>query len=86
MERIFITNQIKFDILRTGGLPADHPYNLTANTPLIKIGYDTDLHCRLLEERLHEIAQEYNTGKKVAEGDVSKYLTVRECIQLVVAS
>lgn len=85
MDKIFITNQIKFDILVTGGMPAHYPYNLLATTPLTKIGYSDDTRCRQLEEKLHLIALEYNTGKRVIQGDISKDLTVRECIQLVIA-
>ncbi|RFZ90300.1 hypothetical protein D0C36_21110 [Mucilaginibacter conchicola] len=85
MDRIFITNQIKFDILTTGGMPANNPYNLLAATTLIKVGYNDEIRCRLLEQRLHQIAQEYNTGKRVMEGAISQDLTVRECIQLVIA-
>jgi hypothetical protein len=56
------------------------------NTPLNSIGYDKDEDlCRKLEEKLRIVAEEYNTGKRVVKGDVSKNLTVRECIQLVIA-
>lgn len=85
MDKIFITNQIKFDILDTGGMPSMRAYNLMANTPLNTIGYNDDNACRLLEEKLRQIALEYKTGKRVIEGDISKELTVRECIQLVIA-
>lgn len=86
MEKVFISNQVKYDILNICGLPVDHSYNLLTNTPLTSIGYDKDEGlCRQLEEKLRIVAKEYNTGKRVARGDVSKNLTVRQCIQLVIA-
>lgn len=86
MDIVFISNQVKYDILNICGLPVDHSYNLLSNTPLGSIGYDVDDElCRKLEEKLHMVAQEYNTGKRVTRGDVSKNLTVRECIQLVIS-
>ncbi|MGY4535611.1 hypothetical protein ACVW0P_000005 [Mucilaginibacter sp. UYNi724] len=86
MDIVFISNQIKYDILNICGLPVDHSYNLLTNTPLKSIGYDRDEElCRQLEEKLRIVAEEYNTGRRVAKGDVSKNLTVRECIQLVIA-
>jgi hypothetical protein len=85
MDIVFISNQIKYDILNISGLPVNNCYNLTTNTPLKLIGYDKDEElCRKLEEKLRKVAEEYKTGKKVAEGDVSKDLTVRQCIQLVI--
>lgn len=86
MDIVFISNQIKYDILNICGMPVDHSYNLLANTPLQSIGYDKDEElCRRLEEKLHMVAEEYQTGKRVARGDVSQHLTVRQCIQLVIA-
>ena len=86
MDIVFISNQIKYDILNICGLPVDHSYNLLANTPLNSIGYDKDEElCRKLEEKLRIVAEEFNTGKRVVKGDVSKNLTVRQCIQLVIA-
>ncbi|MBB5395738.1 MULTISPECIES: hypothetical protein [unclassified Mucilaginibacter] len=86
MDIIFISNQIKYDILSICGLPVDHCYNLLTNTPLKSIGYDKDEElCRKLEEKLRVIANEYQTGKRVADGAVSQNLTVRQCIQLVIA-
>ncbi|WP_454803954.1 hypothetical protein [Mucilaginibacter phyllosphaerae] len=86
MDKVFISNQIKFDILNISGLPVNNSYNLTANTSLKSIGYaEDDELCRKLEEKLRRVAEEYKTGRKVAEGDVSKNLTVRQCIQLVIA-
>ncbi|MFD0765565.1 hypothetical protein ACFQZI_11945 [Mucilaginibacter lutimaris] len=85
MDLVFISNQIKYDILHICGLPVEHSYNLLTNTSLKAIGYHDDERCRQLEEKLHMVAQEYNTGKSVAKGDVSENLTVRQCIQLVIS-
>ncbi|GGH15803.1 hypothetical protein [Mucilaginibacter phyllosphaerae] len=86
MDLVFISNQIKYDILNICGLPVKNSYNLLTDTPLMSMGYDKDEElCRKLEEKLCRVAEEYNTGKKVAKGDVSKNLTVRQCIQLVIA-
>lgn len=85
MDIVFISNQIKFDILNICGLPATHAYNLQTTTALNKMGYNSNTEfCRLLEHKLRAIAVEYNTGKFIAEGDVTENLTVRECIQLVI--
>jgi len=85
MDIIFISNQVKFDVLNICGKPAAKPYNLLTETPLYAIGYqeNEDL-CRKLERQLQEIANEYNTGKSINRGAVSKYLTVRECIEMVI--
>jgi hypothetical protein len=86
MELVFISNQIKYDILSVCGLPVQYSYDLLTNTPLQSIGYDKDEQlCRILENKLRIVAQEYKTGKSIAEGDVSKNLTVRQCIMLVLA-
>ncbi|MCO5934009.1 hypothetical protein NAF17_00535 [Mucilaginibacter sp. RB4R14] len=86
MDIVFISNQIKYDILNICGLPVDSSYNLLTTTPLKSIGYDRDEElCRQLEEKLRVVAEEYNTGRRVEKGDVSQNLTVRECIQLVIA-
>ncbi|MDB5127301.1 hypothetical protein [Mucilaginibacter sp.] len=86
MDIVFISNQIKYDILNICGLSVDNSYNLLTNTTLNSIGYDKDEElCRKLEEKLRIVAEEYNTGKRVVKGDVSKNLTVRQCIQLVIA-
>jgi len=86
MDIVFISNQIKYDILKICGLPANHAYNLETNIPLHSIGYDdNEEFCRLLESKLQLIAEEYKTGRRILTGDVSKNLTVRQCIQLVIA-
>jgi len=85
MDLVFISNQIKHDILTICGKPARQAYNLLTDTPLYSIGYDDDDDlCRKLEYKLQLIAEEYNTGKSISYGAVSKNLTVRQCIQLVI--
>jgi hypothetical protein len=85
MDIIFISNQIKYDILNTLGLPAEQCYNLLGTLPLHSIGYgeNADL-CRKLESKLQSIANEYKTGKAILNGYISKDTTVRQCIQLVI--
>ena len=83
MDIIFISNQIKFDILNIPGLPAAQSYNLLGTTPLHSVGYDDDL-CRKLEHKLQVIANEYNTGKIILSGHISKDTTVYQCIKLVI--
>lgn len=85
MDIIFISNQIKYDILSICGLPAQQSYNLQGTTPLHLIGYGQDDElCRKLENKLQSIAEEYNTGRSIKRGAVSEELTVRECIQMVI--
>ncbi|MFD0793490.1 hypothetical protein ACFQZX_07660 [Mucilaginibacter litoreus] len=85
MDIVFISNQVKYDILKTSGMPVTGSYNLTTNTALHAFGYDNEDLCRQLEEKLSIVAEEYNTGRRIAKGDVSKDLTVRQCIQLVIS-
>ncbi|WP_374950426.1 hypothetical protein [Mucilaginibacter sp.] len=84
MEIIFISNQIKYDILKILDLPAAQSYNLHGTTVLDSIGYgkDEELY-RKLENKLQEIANEYQTGRLISRGDLSNETTVRQCIQLV---
>jgi hypothetical protein len=85
MDIIFISNQIKYDILNILGLPAEQYYNLLGTTPLYSIGYgENDDLCRKLESKLQSIANEYKTGKAILNGYISKDTTVRQCIQLVI--
>jgi hypothetical protein len=64
MDIVFISNQIKYDILNICGMPVDQSYNLLANTPLQSIGYDKDEElCRKLEEKLRIVAEEYQYRK-----------------------
>jgi hypothetical protein len=85
MDIIFISNQIKYDILNIPGWPAEQSYNLLGTTPLYSIGYgDNEDLCRKLESQLQSIANEYKTGKSILNGYISKDTTVRQCIQLVI--
>ncbi|SDT69779.1 hypothetical protein SAMN05216490_5064 [Mucilaginibacter mallensis] len=84
MDKIFISNEIKLQILKVSGLPATKPYNLAGETRLDFLNYDKDEDfCRTLEYRLQEIASQYNTGKIILEGDISKSCTVSHCVKLV---
>ncbi|TWR25239.1 hypothetical protein FPZ43_17365 [Mucilaginibacter pallidiroseus] len=85
MELIFISNQIKYDILQICGMPAKYSYNLLGNISLSSIGYRDDAElCRRLESKLQLIAEEYKTGCNIPLGSVSGGLTVSQCIRLVV--
>ena len=85
MDIVYISNQIKYDILAICGKPSAKAYNLLTDTPLYSIGYETDEElCRKLETKLQLISDEYKTGKNISVGSVSKDLTVRQCIQLVI--
>lgn len=84
MDIVYISNQIKYDILTIGGKPAIRAYNLLSDTPLYSIGYDEGELCRRLEYRLQLVAEEYKTGRSITCGAVSKNFTVRQCIELVI--
>lgn len=84
MDKIFISNEIKLQILKISGLPPTKPYNLAGETRLDILNYDKDeSFCRMLERRLQDIASYYNTGKVISRGDVSKNCTVSYCVKLV---
>lgn len=84
MDKVFISNHIKLEILAICGLPAIKPYNLAGDTPLYTLNYcNNDDFCRLLEKKLQDIAIIYNTGKIISPGDISKEYTVNDCIKLV---
>lgn len=84
MDKIFISNEIKLQILKVSGQPVTKPYNLAGETRLDILNYDKDEDfCRMLERRLQEIAFHYNTGKVIVKGDVSKNCTVSYCVKLV---
>lgn len=87
MDKIFISNQIKLEILRICGQPTNKAYNLPGNLHLDVLSYDNDESlCRKLEEKLQEIASYYRTGKIIQAGDIKKDYTVSQCIKLVIAS
>ncbi|MDB5030597.1 hypothetical protein [Mucilaginibacter sp.] len=83
MEKIYITNQVKLEILNIGGLASTQPYNLNGFTPLFTLGYSNFPHCKILEDRLQSIAIQYNTGKLILPDSISEDLTVKQCIELV---
>jgi len=87
MDKIFISNQIKLEILRICGLPINKPYNLSGQATLEYLKYDTDgTLCRELEQKLQEIARDYKTGKTILKGDVTTASSVSHCIRLVLAN
>jgi len=86
MDKIFISNQIKLEILRISGQPTQKAYNLPGNLSLDILSYDKNEElCRVLEKKLQEIASQYQTGKIILPGDVSKQNTVSDCIKMVFA-
>jgi hypothetical protein len=86
MDKIYISNQVKLEILRICGQPTHKAYNLPGNLTLdiFNYGYNEEL-CRILEQKLQEIASQYQTGKIILPGDVCKNHTVSECIKMVFA-
>lgn len=87
MEKVFISNQIKLEILKIWGLPANKPYNLSGQVTLDYLKHDCDgTLCRALEQKLQEIAQDYKTGKVILNGDVTTQTSVNQCIRLVLAN
>jgi len=84
MDKIFISNEIKAEILRICGISVIKPYNLAGGTPLNKLNKN-DIFCRELEIQLQHIATKYQTGKVISKGDISHDYTVNQCIKLVFA-
>ncbi|MEO7214626.1 hypothetical protein [Mucilaginibacter sp.] len=85
MDIVYISNQVKHDILTICGKPATKPYNLLTDTLLHSMGYDDDGElCRKLENKLQMVAEEYKTGRSISYGVISKNFTVRQCIELVI--
>jgi hypothetical protein len=86
IDKIFISNQIKLEILKICGQPTHQAYNLPGNLTLDLFSYDqSEELCRILEQKLQEIASQYQTGKIILPGDVSKHNTVSDCIKMVFA-
>lgn len=87
MDKVFISNQIKLEILKICGLPENKPYNLPGQATLEYLKHDNDdTLCRTLEQKLQEIAWDYNTGKVILRGDVTTESSVSHCIKLVLAN
>jgi hypothetical protein len=87
MDKIFISNQIKLEILKIYGLPAIKPYNLPGQVTLEYLKHDNDgTLCRALEHKLQEIALDYKTGKVILRGDITTESSVSHCIKLVLAN
>jgi hypothetical protein len=83
MDKIYITNHVKLEILTVSGLSTTQPYNLNGFTSLYTLGYNNMPHCKLLEERLQIIAAQYNTGKSIKPDTISADFTVNQCVELV---
>ena len=83
MDKVYITNHVKLEILNICGLSGIRPYNLNGFTPLFTLGFSTMPQCKLLEEKLQEIAAQYNTGKSITPDTISFYFTVNECVELI---
>jgi hypothetical protein len=87
MDKIFISNQIKLEILKICGLPESKPYNLSGQITLERLKHDQDgTLCRALEQKLQEIAADYKTGKVILQGDITSESSVSQCIRLVLAN
>jgi len=84
MDKIFISNEIKAEILRICGISLIKPYNLAGSTTLSKLNKN-EIFCRELETQLQEIATKYQTGKTISPGEISNDYTVNQCIKLVFA-
>ncbi len=83
MDKIYLCNHIKLEILNVCGLATNRSYNLAGSVPLASLGYDDKASCKLLEDRLRLIVTQYNTGKLISSGIISNNFTVSECIRLV---
>lgn len=86
MDKIYITNHVKSEILNICGLPAVRPYNLNGFTPLFTLGINNKISCKILESKLRLIAAQYETGKNIAPDTISTDFTVNQCVELVMSS
>jgi len=87
IDKVFISNHIKLEILKICGLSQIKPYNLQGETQLAILNIsDKEVFCREIEKSLQEIASIYQTGRIITEGDVSKEFTINQCIRLVFTS
>lgn len=85
MNKTIISTQIKLEILTICSGPISRPDNLIDQVQLFMLGYDDyEEWCRLLEQRLQHLAEQYQTGKRIAEGHINGQTTVDQCIQMVV--
>ena len=83
MNKIYLSNHIKLEILNICGLPTARSYNLEGNTHLYTLGYEDSTHCKQLEDKLKVIAADYRPDQHIKIGNISKEFTVSDCIQLV---
>jgi hypothetical protein len=85
MEKIYITNHVKSEILNICGLPALRPYNLNGLTSLFNLGINNKIDCITLEGKLRLIAAQYETGRNVMPDTISTDFTVNQCVELIVS-
>jgi hypothetical protein len=83
MDKIYITNHVKLEILNICGISTVRPYNLNGYTALFTLGLSNASHCKILESRLQEIALQYDTGKSIIPNSILPNFTVNQCIELV---
>jgi hypothetical protein len=83
MDKIYITNHVKLEILNICGISTVQPYNLNGHTALFTLGFSKVSLCKILESRLQEIALQYDTGKSIIPNSISPNFTVNQCIELV---
>lgn len=86
MNKIYITNHVKSEILSICGLPPIRPYNLNGFTSLFTLGINSKNACNMLEGRLQSIAAYYETGRKIVPDTISTDFTVNQCIELIIAN
>ncbi|MFD2871522.1 hypothetical protein ACFS5N_03510 [Mucilaginibacter ximonensis] len=86
MNKIYITNHVKSEILSICGLPAIKPYNLNGFTSLSTLGINSKNACSMLESKLQTIAMHYETGTKILPDTISSDFTVNQCVKLVMAN
>jgi hypothetical protein len=83
MNKIYITNHVKLEILNTCGLATMKPYNLNGSITLLTLGFNTEQQYEILENKLRSIAVYYNTGKKIIPNTISADFTINQCVELV---
>ena len=85
MDKVYITNHVKSEILNICGLPTIRPYNLNGFASLFSLGINNNADCEKLEGKLQSIAFQYETGKMISPNTISKDFTVNQCIKLVLS-
>lgn len=86
IDKVYITNHVKLEILNICGLSSIKPYNLNGLTSLFTLGFNTKPKCKQLEGKLQEIAAEYNTGKLIRPDTISSDFTINQCVELIMTN